>query len=94
MTYQVKEWESPSGWHFNCTDALGTTYSQWYYPARILDMAPADYIKFVINNYKPEKISINKDKCLVFFSWKNYSNMHKLVLLINREARKKGVQIN
>lgn len=93
MTYQVKEWESPSGWHFNCTDALGTVYSQWYYPARILGMSPADYIKYIIDNYKPEKISWCKDKCLVFFSWENYSNMHKLVLLINREARKKGVQI-
>lgn len=94
MLYKVTEWQKGSGsWTFNCVDNLASNAGVWYAPARILNMSPAEYIEYVIKNYPPENIHWCKDKCLVFFSWKNKEDMHPLVLLLNREARKKNFQI-
>ena len=94
MLYTMKEWESPSGkWYCNCVDDLAGTAGLWYTPARILDLTPAAYIKFVVEHFKPDDIHYNEEKCLVFFSWKSQTSMRKFKNYINKKAREKNYQI-
>lgn len=94
MLYKMSEWQSVTGyWHCNCVDDLAGTSGLWWVPARIMSLTPAAYIKWVIKEYKPDKIYANKEKCLVFFSWKNQTQMRKFKNQINKKAREKNFQI-
>ena len=94
MLYKMSEWESQTGyWHCNCVDNLAGAAGLWWTPARILDLTPAAYIKFVIENFKPDNIYTNSDKCLVFFSWKSQTNCRHFKNYINKKAREKNFQI-
>ena len=94
MLYQMKEWEDINGkWHCNCVDDLGGNAGLWYVPARILGISPAEYIKLVIETYKPDDVYFNKENCLCFWSWTNQVNMRKFKNMINATARKKNFQI-
>ena len=94
MLYQMKEWETATEkWCCNCVDNLAHDSGVWYLPARILDMTPAAYLEYVVENFKPDNIHVNKEKCLVFFSWNNQVEMRKFKNFINRKAREKNFQI-
>ena len=90
--HQLKyvEWQSPSGcWFCNDTKDIGTSMaSEWWAPARMMNMEPADYVKWVVDNYKPDKITFENK--FLFFCWtkEHYSLCHKMVLDINRYSRK------
>ena len=93
MLWKMTEWSSPSEkWYCNCVDKLASNAGAWYTPARILGWDPADYIEYVIKNFNPE-IHCNKEKCLVFFSWNDQSQMRKYKNWINAAARKANYQI-
>ena len=90
----MTEWESGSGhWCCNCIDDLGHGSGEWYLPARILDLTPAQFIKFLMENYKPDYYHYNEEKCLFFYSWKKQEDMRKFKRFINAAARKKNFQI-
>ena len=94
MVWQAEEWEINGKWYCNCVKALGTPHmAEWQIPARILDMSPAQYLQFVIDNYKPDHIYANKEKCLVFFSWSKQADERKFKNFINAKAREKNFQI-
>ena len=94
MIWKMTEWKSASGrWHCNCVDDLAGSAGLWYTPARILDLTPATYIQYVIDNFKPDQISVDKEKCLVFFSWNNQTNMRKFKNFLNKKAREKNFQV-
>lgn len=94
MLYQLKEWQSPSGmWYCNCIDNLAGGSGKWYLPARILNLSPANYIKWVVTNYKPDYIYTDKEKCLFFISWSDQVKMRSFKNYINKEAKKINFQI-
>ena len=93
MLYKCEEWESISGWHCGCLLDLGHDSNLWYLPARILDLTPAQFITFMIENYKPDHIYLNAEKCLFFYSWDKQEDMRKYKNMINAAARKKNFQI-
>lgn len=94
MIWKMTEWKSASGrWYCNCVDDLAGSAGLWYTPARILDLTPATYIQYVIDNFKPDHISVDKEKCLVFFSWDSQTNCRRFKNFINAEARKKNFQV-
>ena len=92
MVWQAEEWESVSGWHCGCVKDLAHDSNAWYLPARILNLAPADYIKYMIDNFNPI-VHTNKDKCLIFFSWEKQADMRKFKNFINKKARECNFQI-
>ena len=93
MLYKMTEWKSASGkWYCNCVDDLAGTAGLWQTPARILDLTPAAYVKFVVEHYHPD-VYYNEEKCLVFFSWKDQSQMREFKRFINKKAREKNFQI-
>ena len=85
------EWQSSGSeeWHCNDTSDLASIRGLWWVPARLLGMTPANYVKWLIENYKPDHISFNND--VLLFSWdkSNYAIMHKFVLYINKVSRDK-----
>ena len=54
MIWQVKEWESESGWHCKCVDDLANNSAAWWLPARVLGISPAEFIKLLLTKYKPD----------------------------------------
>lgn len=92
MLYKMQEWESNGKWHCGCVDHLGTNSGSWVHPARILKLMPADYIKWVIDNFHPE-VWHNKDCSFVCFSWTSQADERKYKNKINAEARKINYQI-
>ena len=94
MLYKMTEWESPvSGWYCGNVDALGKDSNAWWLPARIMNLAPADYIQLLITKYKPDYIHFNKEKVLLSFSWKSQAAMRKFKNDLNAAARRVNFQI-
>lgn len=96
MVWQLEEFQSEGdkSWHCNCIKALGTPHmAEWYIPARILEISPAEYVEYMIDNFKPDHIYVNKEKCLIFFSWNKQADMRKYKNTLNRIAREKNFQI-
>lgn len=85
------EWQSSGTdeWHCNDTSDLASVRGLWWVPARLLGLAPADYVKWLIKNYKPDHITFDND--VLLFSWdkNNYARCHNFVLYINKTARDK-----
>ena len=93
MVWQAEEWQSASGlWHCGCVKDLAHDSNAWYLPARILNLTPAAYVKFMVDNYNPI-VQVSTDKCLVFFSWEKQSDMRLFKNFINKKARDYNFQI-
>jgi len=92
--WKAEEWQDAAGfWHCNDVSNIGGGSAEWYIPARILGISPAEFIKLLVNTYHPEKISYDKDKCFIFYAWKNQNNMRIFKNFINAQARKVNFQI-
>lgn len=82
------EWEGANGyWHCNDIEELGKGSGYWWFPARMLNMSPADYLKWVIDNFHPDKITHSEDCSFVGFGWKSQTQMRKYKNKINALAR-------
>ena len=92
--WQMKSWQSPTGYfHCGCVDKLSENSNAWWIPARILNISPAAFVELLIKEYHPEKISYNKDKNLLLYSFKNELDMKKFMRMINAKARQINYQI-
>ena len=86
--YKMSEWESETGWHCNDVEDLGNGSGYWWLPARMLGITPAEYLKWVIDNYKPDRIVHSEDCSFVGWSWKVQAKERKFKNDINALARK------
>ena len=93
MVYKQTEWESPSGWHCNCVDNLGGGSGTWYYPARILGISPAEFVSFLMTNFKPDKFYYDPESCFCSWCWNKQADMRKYKNFINKKAREVNFQI-
>ena len=93
----MKEWQSPTErFHCACVDNLSGGSSAWWHPARILGISPADYVSLVINEYKPDQITVlgkDSDNPAFIFAWNSQSAMRKFKNFINSKARAINYQI-
>ena len=84
------EWQSSTDeWHCNDTSDLASVRGLWWVPARLLGLAPADYVKWLIKNYQPDHISFGNNVLLYSWDKNNYAKCHSFVLYINKTARDK-----
>lgn len=91
--YRAEEWQGACGnWYCNDTSGLGRNTGAWYHPARILDMSPAEFIKWLVDNYHPH-IYHNEDCSFVGWYWDKQSDMRKYKNYINAKARAKNYQV-
>ena len=95
MLYEVIDWQSTASGLYYCSNVKDLAHGSgdWWLPARVLELSPAEFIKFLIENYKPDIIKYNAEKNFLYYAWSNYENCHKWKLYINRIARKKNYQI-
>ena len=91
---RMEEWQdSCDNWHCADTSELGKGSSIWYLPARMLEKTPAEYLKWVIDNYHPDKIEHSADYSLVYWTWKSQAKMRLFKNQINKLARQKNFMI-
>ena len=85
-------WQSPTGkWYCNDTSDLAGIAGLWWVPARLMELTPAAYVKWLVETYKPDHITFTDNNVLIY-SWdkEHYSLMHSFVLYINRVAKNKN----
>lgn len=86
------EWQSGSGyWYCNATSHLTTNYAKWWYVPKMMNMPLDKFVELLIKEYKAEIVIYNTDTEILIYRWKNYSDVHKFVLWVNRMFRKYGV---
>lgn len=90
---KYQEWQTPYGWETGDTSDLVNGSNTWWYPTRMLGIAPADYVLLLKDTFHADKIRYFPDKNLLIFHWKNYSDCHKFTFFINQEARKRRFMI-
>ena len=91
---KYSEWESASGyWECNDVDDLGNGSGYWWHPARMMNISPAEYLKWVIDNFHPDRIDHSDDCSFVGFAWKSQSQMRLFKNKINALARQYNYQV-
>jgi hypothetical protein len=92
--YHCEEWQGASGyWYCEHTSSFPRNVQKWVVPARILEMTPADFLKFLMENFKPDKIIHNEDYSFVGWGWNSQAQMRKYKNFINQKARERGFQL-
>lgn len=88
--FKMTEWESGAGgiWYCGDVEDLGNNSGAWWIPARMLGMSLTDYVEMLINTFKVDKISYNRETNVLIYSWKNQAAMRKYKNWINAAARK------
>ena len=91
---KMSEWEDNFG-YFHCADTsnLGQGSACWWLPARMMNMKPADYVKWVVDNYNPTEVKRANDCSVVWFVWKSQADMRRYKNAINKIAREKNFLI-
>ena len=90
---KYKEWETPYGWHTGDTTDLANGSNFWWYPARMLEISPVDYVLLLINEFHVDSIRYFKESNVLTFYWKKYSDCNKFTKFINQEAIKRKFMI-
>ena len=90
--FRMEEWQSPIGdWHCGHVASFPKNVQLWVCPARILGMPADEYVKWMIETYKRDKIYWSGK--LFTFSWKSQAQMRKFKNYINAQSRKVNYQI-
>lgn len=89
---EFTEYQDHSGWHVGYFKSFKAGRDNFVIPARVMGMRLDEYYQWVIDNFQPN-IQTHNDKGLIIFYWTDYNKMHKLTLLLNREARKKNFSV-
>ena len=90
MIIQLKEWQSGDKWRAAYTDKFLPHVNNSVLIARALNMPYDEYVKMVIEKYKPDDIQYIKDKGVTLFSWKSQVNMRRFKNDINKMLRAAG----
>ena len=88
--FKLAEWESNGKWHCGDIEDLANDSNVWWLPARMLGMSPAEYLKWVIETFKPDDVYYSKDVSFVGWSWTKQSNMRIYKNKLNALARQKN----
>lgn len=83
------EWQGGSGvWYCNDTSDLCSVRALWWAPARMMNISPAEYVKWLIENFKPDHVSYNEERDVLIYSWDKQSDMRAFKNRLNALARK------
>ena len=86
---RYEEWQGGGGrWYCNDTSDLTSPRSLWWAPARMMNMAPAEYVQWLIDNFHPDYITYNLERDVLVYSWRRISDMRVFKNKINALARK------
>ena len=82
------EWQGANGnWYCNDVSDLSSVRSLWWAPARMLNLSPADYVKWLVENFHPDQVLYNQERDVLIYSWKKIADMRVFKNKINALAR-------
>ena len=87
------EWEQNGNWYCNDTSDLCSVRAKWWAPARMLNISPAEFVKMLVEKYKPDNISYNSETNVLVYSWVDQAAMRKFKNAMNAESRKRNYMI-
>ena len=85
------EWQgSGESWYCNDTSNLSGIGALWDTPAIMLGISRLEYVELLATKFKPTRMSYNKEKNVLVYSWKSQAQMRVFKNWINAEARKRN----
>ena len=86
---KYSEWQGDGGnWYCNDVSDLSSVRCKWWAPARMMNISPAEYVQWLIDNFKPDTIKYYQEQDVLIYSWKNQTNMRVFKNKLNALARK------
>lgn len=82
------EWENNNMWYCNDTSDVSSIRFEWWVPARMLGISPAEYVQLIITQFHPDRIKYNEERNVLVYCWKNINDMRKFKNWLNAQARK------
>ena len=83
------EWQGGSGrWYCNDVSDLASPRAKWWAPARMMNISPAEYVQWLIDNFKPDTIIYYQEQDVLVYSWKKQTDMRVFKNKLNALARK------
>lgn len=87
--YKASIWQGGSGqWYCSDIEDLAQNSGAWWVPCRIIGISPADYVQFLIEEFKVSNINFNEEKNYLHFSWNIEADCRRYKNWINQIARK------
>ncbi len=91
--YRCEEWTNGVMWYCEHLGSHNWDTQLWVVPARVLNMTPAEFIKFLIKEFQPDKVYGKKDGSFVGWAWKSQEKMRLYKNFINAKAREANYQV-
>jgi hypothetical protein len=83
------EWQGANGnWYCNDTSDLSSVRSLWWTPARMMNISSAEYVQWLVENFKPDVIEYNQERDVLVYSWRKQADMRIFKNKLNALARK------
>lgn len=86
---KLSEWEIAGKWYCADTTDLGAGSGNTWFPARMLNITPADYLLLLKDKFHVKNLKIVGEKCNLIFNFETMTDCHSFVLFINREAKER-----
>lgn len=92
--YKMTEWQDGNNrWVVNDVEEVAEAPGYWWYPARLLDITPAEYIELLYTKYHATHIAFTRNQNVLMFSFDKLADARKFKNDINRIARAKQFYI-
>lgn len=83
------EWQGANGmWYCNDTSDLLSVCSLWWAPARMLNLSPANYVEWLVKEFKPDLVRYDQERDVLVYGWRSQTAMRVFKNKINALARK------
>ena len=91
---KYEEWTDGIGnWYCNDTSDLSGIAGLWWVPARMLNISSVEFVKMLIERFKPDDIKYFEDTDVLVYSWKSQAQMRVYKNWINAQARKYNFKV-
>ena len=83
------EWQGANGdWYCNDTSDLSSIRSLWWAPARMMNISPAEYVEWLVKEFKPDRVLYDQERNVLIYSWRSQAKMRLFKNKLNALARK------
>lgn len=94
MLYRLEEWRGSSGiWYCEHIASYPKDVEKWVIPARLLNMSVDEFLRMLIEEFKPDHIHAKADGSFVSWGWSSQAAMRKYKNWMNAQSRKVNYQI-
>lgn len=87
---RLEEFESCGHWYCAATADIGKIGNKWYVIPYALKMTPYDFVKLLIEKFKPDNVSLKDGPfgSVLVYSWKKQADMRVYKNWLNAQLRK------